>query len=86
MISYVSKYDFLQVVSCRYFDIIKFIFDIQYMFKFCLREFPARDNINSKSKQSRMIVVQTTVCYIRRPHAPILVPCVINELDASAGC
>ena len=54
MISYVSKYDFLQVVSCRYFDIIKFIFDIQYMFKFCLREFPARDNINSKSKQSRM--------------------------------
>ena len=56
------------------------------MFKFCLREFPARDNINSKSKQSRMIVVQTTVCYIRRPHAPILVPCVINELDASAGC
>ena len=54
MISYVSKYDFVQVVSCRYFDIIKFIFDIQYMFKFCLREFPARDNINSKSKQSRM--------------------------------
>ena len=94
MISCVSKYDFLQVVSCRYFDIIKFIFDIQYMFKFCLREFPARDREDSvelyHSLMYTTVFVEVYQCVCRSiPYSILqLIPTKLggNQLQNTVWC